>query len=148
MHEFGDTELNTIMDTEPVVSEEPNERFYSPWRSDPRPLSGLVHALYVFSGVVEFLARAMTAPFMVAERKYLEAQRVAIYYKLRIGLKQVPEERLTLIGREIIEDIRRCLSLQETDLRPGIEQVPAYIYEHLQAWKSEYPELAPAVRMP
>jgi HEXXH motif-containing protein len=148
VHEFGHTELNTIMDTESVVLEDPSERFYSPWRRDPRPLSGLLHALYVFSGVIEFLTRALTSPIMVAERKYLEGQRVAIYHKLRIGLKQVPEQRLTLIGREIIEDIRRCLSFQESDLSPGIGQVPAHIYQHLEAWKSEHPELASAVRMP
>lgn len=26
-------------------------RFNSPWRNDPRPLYGLFHAVYVFSGV-------------------------------------------------------------------------------------------------
>lgn len=148
VHEFGHTELNTLMDTEILSCEEPGERFYSPWRTDPRPLTGLIHALHVFSGVAEFLCRAASVPCMATHSANLQAQRVAIYHKLRVGMKQVPREKLTPLGLEIVEDIGRRLRVQESDMGNRVQKVPNSIQEHLEAWKAEHPEMESAVRMP
>lgn len=138
VHEFGHTELNTLMDTETLSCEEPSERFYSPWRTDPRPLTGLIHALHVFTGVAEFLRRAANTSCMASHRAYLETQGVAIYHKLRIGLKQVPCEKLTPMGLEIIEDIGQRLRVQERNMGNRVDEVPNAIREHLDAWKAEH----------
>jgi HEXXH motif-containing protein len=147
VHEFGHTELNTLMDTEMLSREDTRERFYSPWRSDPRPLSGLIHALYVFSGVIEFLARAAAHPSMAARYTSLQAQRTSIYHRLRFGLKQVPLDKLTPLGTELIEDISLRLTRQADVLGAGNQQMPDHIRVHLAAWKAEHSELESVVRM-
>jgi HEXXH motif-containing protein len=148
VHEFGHTELSTVMDTERLSSEDPNQRFYSPWRPDPRPLSGLIHALYVFSGVIEFLTRVAAHSSMATRLTLLQAQRTAIYHRLRIGLKQVPQDKLTPLGTEIIEDVGRRLERQADALGAGNQQMPDYIRDHLATWNAEHPELESVVRMP
>jgi HEXXH motif-containing protein len=147
VHEFGHTELNTLMDTEMLSSEDTRERFYSPWRSDPRPLSGLIHALYVFSRVSEFLSRAAAHPSMAARFTSIQAQRTTIYHRLRIGLKQVPLDKLTPLGTEVIEDISLRLKRQADVLGADNQDMPDHIRAHLAAWKVEHSELASAVKM-
>jgi HEXXH motif-containing protein len=146
VHEFGHTELNTVMDTETLSCEDAAERFYSPWRTDPRPLSGLIHALYVFSGVLEFLGQVAARPALSRHWAYAQAERATIFHRLRIGLMQVPDEKLTALGREIVRDIRQRVMRQRNELRAGSREVPGHIYKHLEAWRAEHPELASAVR--
>jgi HEXXH motif-containing protein len=53
VHEFRHTLLNGLLFLEPLF-EECGELFHAPWRDDPRPLGGLVHGAYAFSGVARY----------------------------------------------------------------------------------------------
>ncbi|MFJ8020487.1 HEXXH motif domain-containing protein [Streptomyces sp. NPDC096311] len=53
VHEFRHTLLNGLIFLTPLF-EECDELFYAPWRDDPRPLGGLVHGAYAFSGVAHY----------------------------------------------------------------------------------------------
>ncbi|MFG1972508.1 HEXXH motif domain-containing protein [Nonomuraea fuscirosea] len=59
-HEVQHGKLNAIQDVvtllEPDESDEPN-RYYAPWRPDPRPLSGLIQGAYAYLGVAGFWRR-------------------------------------------------------------------------------------------
>jgi HEXXH motif-containing protein len=59
--------LDTQMVLQDLVNFGEEPRFYSPWRDDPWPLAGLLHGLYVFTGVVEFLLRAEKSPSLFEE---------------------------------------------------------------------------------
>lgn len=148
VHEFGHTQLNILMDTESLERSEPDKRFYSPWRTDPRPLSGLIHAVYVFSGVADFLARAGQTPTLARYSAHIEAQRLAIYHKLRLGLMQIPQEELTSLGCAITKDIGQRVRLLEADMGDRIGRTPDWIYAHVSHWRAEHPELASVVKMP
>lgn len=56
VHEFHHLKLNLILD-EVDIFENPKyyQLFYSPWRVDPRPLSGILHGAYSFLGIARFL---------------------------------------------------------------------------------------------
>jgi HEXXH motif-containing protein len=56
VHEFHHLKLNLILD-EVDIFESPRyyQLFYSPWRVDPRPLSGILHGAYSFLGIARFL---------------------------------------------------------------------------------------------
>ena len=47
-------EVDTILDSSVHGDGWTNEKYYSPWRSDPRPLNGILHGIYVFSEVIKF----------------------------------------------------------------------------------------------
>jgi HEXXH motif-containing protein len=53
LHEFRHTLLNGLIFLTPLF-EECDEVLYAPWRDDPRPLGGLVHGVYAFSGVARY----------------------------------------------------------------------------------------------
>jgi HEXXH motif-containing protein len=61
VHEVQHSKLNALFDL--VALQEPgsNPLCYAPWRRDPRPLSGLLHGIYAFTGVVEYWRRQVLA---------------------------------------------------------------------------------------
>ncbi len=64
--------------------------FYSPWRDDLRPLSGLLHAVYVHLGVSKFwFSVCRSGETRGARREYAEDQAVRAILDLRIGTAQL-----------------------------------------------------------
>ncbi|NUQ96310.1 MAG: hypothetical protein HOY79_06990 [Streptomyces sp.] len=53
IHEFRHTLLNGLIFLAPLF-QDCGDLFYAPWRDDPRPLGGLVHGAYAFSGVARY----------------------------------------------------------------------------------------------
>jgi HEXXH motif-containing protein len=56
VHEFQHAKLYALLHLVRLVEAgaEPDRTFYAPWRSDPRPLAGLLQGAYAFLGMVEF----------------------------------------------------------------------------------------------
>ena len=74
-HEFGHYELNCLNRYEPLVSLQfATERCYSPWREDPRPPIGLLHALYVFCEVAGLLVHQID----YSQRCYDDGERILL----------------------------------------------------------------------
>jgi HEXXH motif-containing protein len=63
VHEFQHIRLSGLLHLTRLHEEDPRERFYTPWRDDPRPISGVLQGVYAFFGVTAFwraLARTDT----------------------------------------------------------------------------------------
>ena len=56
-HEIQHSKLFVIDSVEPLTLPEDGSRFYAPWRTDPRPLSGLLQGAYAYLGVAGFWRR-------------------------------------------------------------------------------------------
>ncbi len=56
IHEFAHVKLRQIQALDPILTDPLDEssRFFVPWRSDPRPIPGILEGLFVFSHVAEF----------------------------------------------------------------------------------------------
>ena len=55
VHEYHHHKLNALLNLDPIIVEGSSEAiYYSPWRDDPRPLSGILQGIYVFQAVLEF----------------------------------------------------------------------------------------------
>jgi HEXXH motif-containing protein len=54
VHELQHTKLCLLMELAPLRDVASGQLFYSPWRDDPRPLTGLLHGLYAGIAVAEF----------------------------------------------------------------------------------------------
>jgi HEXXH motif-containing protein len=54
VHELRHAVLNALLDLVPLVDPAHDGRYYAPWRSDPRPLLGLLHGTYAFLGIAGF----------------------------------------------------------------------------------------------
>jgi len=54
IHEFNHSKLNALLEISALDIEDRREIFESPWRSDPRPLRGLLHGAYSFLDLTDF----------------------------------------------------------------------------------------------
>jgi HEXXH motif-containing protein len=54
VHELQHSKLNAFLDLFPLVDDDSEARWHAPWRTDPRPLTGVLHGIYAFTSVVEF----------------------------------------------------------------------------------------------
>jgi uncharacterized protein len=53
VHEFQHSKLSAILDLMPLSDPDDQGRYFAPWRTDPRPLSGLIQGVYAFVGVAD-----------------------------------------------------------------------------------------------
>ncbi|WP_040835977.1 HEXXH motif domain-containing protein [Nocardia brevicatena] len=54
IHEFQHAKLGAFTDMVELYEEDPRERFYAPWRDDPRPIEWLLQGMYAHLGVTDF----------------------------------------------------------------------------------------------
>ena len=54
VHEFQHIRLGGLLQLLRLTAEDRSERLYAPWRDDPRPIGGVIHGVYAFSGVAAF----------------------------------------------------------------------------------------------
>ncbi|WSQ12360.1 HEXXH motif-containing putative peptide modification protein [Streptomyces sp. NBC_01231] len=54
VHEFQHSKLAALLHLFPLLDDDRRERYYAPWRADPRHLTGLLHGAYAFTGVAGF----------------------------------------------------------------------------------------------
>lgn len=140
VHEFHHNELNVLLQTESIIEPVEGELYYSPWRDDPRPLQGLFHAVYVFSGVIAFLRAVEKAPDLASHRDEVQARRWQIWHQLRVGLAQIPASRLGPVGEQIIAETSQRIEAQRDDFAAA--EPPASLGQHLRLWAERNPDLA------
>ena len=61
VHEFQHAKLGALLDLVPLYDTGGDERYYAPWRDDPRPLGGLLQGVYAYLGVTDFWRRQLLA---------------------------------------------------------------------------------------
>jgi len=142
VHEFYHGVLNSILKTEPLFDEtESGETFYSPWRDDPRPLRGLLHAIYVFSGVARFYALSNNTLARTEYAGTVRLRRLKLHQQLRCAVAQVPLAKLTPVGRQVIEAIASQVNNQVDASELFDPGVAAVVEDHLKAWRERNPAL-------
>ncbi|AQG78828.1 aKG-HExxH-type peptide beta-hydroxylase [Spirosoma montaniterrae] len=142
VHEFAHTELDRITAFSPIHYGTPDAVYYSPWRPDARPLTGLFHAVYVFFKIYEWFEQIDAATLLPNERAYLHQRREQVYWRLRIGMAQVPATLLHPICRDLLTAMQQRLN----ELDPGglFSQSLAFatLMAHFRAWQASHPQYA------
>jgi HEXXH motif-containing protein len=148
VHEYHHSELNMLMATREVLSEDDDRLYYSPWREDARTLFGLFHAIHVFSQVEAFYARAEQSPAFENYREFISERRTELCLQLRIALRQLRENELPAFGRDIYRFILDQLDRHEREISGFSQAWPQQMIDHLEKWCKTYPELVAEVSMP
>lgn len=148
VHEFHHLILYAKMEVEELLNGGSEPTFYSPWRDDARPLEMLLHALFVFAGVAEFLRRVEGHDVAEAEQAAVRARRHYIARQLRLGLAQAPAESLTDAGRGVLRGIEAVVDRAEAELSALGAEPPPRLVDHFRAWCAAHPHLARRVRRP
>jgi HEXXH motif-containing protein len=113
VHEFQHTKLSALLDLVPLVDRSPQNLFYAPWRSDPRPLRGLLQGAYAYLGLTEFwnVHRGSAGPRDPTndDQAHFEFAMSRDQVTEALGSLQV-SGLLTRPGRRFVEGMKRQLS--------------------------------------
>lgn len=131
IHESQHYRLATLHDLKDVYETRPSRLHYSPWRNDPRPLSGVVHAIMAFTGVADFWWRERTDP--ATELEY--ARHIRQLHVARRLATGAPE--LTPLGAALVDALGN--TIDELPLATGSEEVRRLaedlVTEHQTRWR-------------
>lgn len=140
VHELGHNLLNILIEDGALFDPRPprEEILYSPWRLDARPLSGVLHAAFVFERVCEYYRRYL-------ERK--QNQRIRERYALMAARVCLANEVLADCGANLVAGgVHLLKQIQErmehhTEVSAFLHDEPTSIKlrKHYQAWIERNP---------
>jgi HEXXH motif-containing protein len=136
-HEVQHAKLSVLTDLFPLVEPGEPDRFYSPWRKDPRPAAGLLQGIYAYLGVAGFWrreSRAETAPDhrWQAEVEFARWRTAA----LTAADDLAASDRLTATGRDFLAGTSQVLAEWQQDQVATDAQAEAEhrASQHRQQW--------------
>ncbi|GAB1508994.1 HEXXH motif domain-containing protein [Actinophytocola sp. KF-1] len=140
VHEFHHIVLGGVLHLARLQEEDRRERFYVPWRPDPRPLSGALQGIYAFFGVTEFWRAIAYAPASDLTRRAMFEFAQARSETWRVLQAVRADGGLTREGRRFLDGIAGRLGpwLDEPvpeDLRRLAESVTA---DHHAGWRMRH----------
>lgn len=132
IHEFYHNEMNVFMQIDcRKLFHENKKEFYSPWRNDPRPIFGLLHAIYVFTGILLFYDKY----YSLTQKSSIFSIILSIYFKLTLALSQITDQDLTDHGILLINSITSKLETLFEKYQLSRYEVPSDIKKHIQHWE-------------
>ncbi|MER5795284.1 HEXXH motif domain-containing protein [Streptomyces sp. NPDC001980] len=158
VHEFQHSKLAALLHLFPLIDDDREERYYAPWRADPRHLTGLLHGAYAFTGVAGFWRdRLSSAPDAGA------AETAGYHFALRrlqsrlVVRTLLTSGRLTLQGRALVTGLARTLDgwLRESVPPAALRRARTAAALHRTEWRlrnvvptpgSAYPAEGPRLR--
>lgn len=152
IHEFHHHHLFFLEEPGPFFSENgpdplADERFYSPWRPDPRPLHGLIHGAFVYTPVNAFWLQALRSGELgTDDRNYALDRLLRGLAQVSIGLRQLERHAvLTDRGDMVVAAIRRQFEDGVTGARslalPDPADIPALLCDESGHYQ---PQTAPS----
>jgi HEXXH motif-containing protein len=137
VHEFQHSKLGALLDLVDLYDLEDRRLYYSPWRADPRPLGGLIQAVYAFLAVADFWRRHLVTG---------DEPNVALaYYKLARSRQQLTATlhtirdsgALTDSGRVFVHELREAVDDVHDVLVPEEALIRASVVNehHRIAWR-------------
>jgi len=122
VHEYHHCKLFSLMNIDPLVtSDVADARFYSPWRTDSRPLSGILHGAYVFGAVLEFWNAATNNQIVPTSNALLRRMHL-IAGQVTTAVETLKAEgQLTPIGFALVKSLEQNVRKQIPSL-PSITQ--------------------------
>jgi HEXXH motif-containing protein len=120
VHEYQHSKLAALLHLFPMLDDDREERYYAPWRPDPRHLTGLLHGAYAFTAVAGFwrdrlaLAKDESAADLAGYHFALRRQQSRLVARTLLA-----EGRLTPQGRALASGLARTL---DTWLREPVPQ--------------------------
>lgn len=118
IHEMHHGRLFALEDLGPLFDQAArdalyDERYYSPWRDDPRPLRGILHGVYVYVPVCVYWQRLLASGALAGDAAAYALDRVLrIRLQLELGLDQLETHAvLTPRGRALLDRVRTELEV-------------------------------------
>ncbi|GAA1583907.1 HEXXH motif domain-containing protein [Streptomyces globosus] len=141
VHEVQHGKLTALADVLPLHTADRTPRHWAPWRTDPRPLEGLLHGTYAHLALAGYWQRAALygARGAWARHARIRAQVAAVLPELRT------HPRLTIAGREFTDAMAEAERTMDELPPPGDRYAAARraVDRARRTWYAQHPELAP-----
>ncbi|MFD3717790.1 HEXXH motif domain-containing protein [Streptomyces sp. NPDC058674] len=141
VHEVQHGKLTALADVLTLHTADRTPCHWAPWRTDPRPLDGLLHGAYAHLALAGYWQRAALygARGAWAQHARLRAQVAAVLPVLR------EHPRLTSAGREFTDAMDAAERAMDDLVPPGDQHATARrtVERQRRAWCAAHPELAP-----
>ncbi|MDQ0752002.1 HEXXH motif-containing protein [Streptomyces africanus] len=149
VHEFQHSKLAALLHLFPLLDDDREERYYAPWRPDPRHLTGLLHGAYAFTGVTGFWRDRLAVA-----RDDRAADTAGYHFALRrlqsrlVVRTLLTEARLTPQGRALVSGLARTLDgwLREPVPYAALTRARTAAALHRTEWRLR--NVDPAVEIP
>ncbi len=140
VHEFRHTLLNGLMHLTPLAAEDCPDLFRAPWRDDPRPLTGVLHGAFAFSGVARFW-RTRVARDSGSARERARFEYALWRRESRATLEVLRGHcALTETGRRLVNGLLADLSSWDADPlpEPTLTLAAQAAAHHRAAWRAHH----------
>jgi uncharacterized protein len=141
VHEAQHLKLCGLLDLVSLTGPEDGRRYYAPWRTDPRPLPGLLQGAYAFLGVGELWRRLRLS----AAEDPVRRRGHQLFARWRDGVGLVVSTlldsgQLTAAGREFVSQMAGVLAQWEREPVPPAALMSArqLAGQHLARWRSDH----------
>ncbi|MFD7629965.1 HEXXH motif domain-containing protein [Streptomyces sp. NPDC059851] len=142
VHEVQHGKLTALADVLTLHTADGTPRHWAPWRTDPRPLEGLLHGAYAHLALAGYWQRAALfgARGAWAQHARIRAQVAAVLPVLRT------HPQLTPTGHAFTDAMAAAEQAMDELPPPGDQYAAARraVDRARRAWYAEHPELAPA----
>jgi HEXXH motif-containing protein len=105
VHEVQHIVLGGVLHVTRLYEDDPSERFYVPWRSDPRPLSGALQGAYAFFGIAAFWRAIAQAETGALARRATFEFALSRSHAWLVLEKLRDDSALTSAGRRFVDGI-------------------------------------------
>jgi hypothetical protein len=144
VHEYHHQKLNALMEITTLMTGSYKKAiFYSPWRSDPRPLIGILHGTFVFHAVFLYLKDICGNGLKIQNLPQVHQRMHFVYNQILVAIRTLLNAtELTEIGKIFVEGIDNSLKFHSGDL-PQVEphihqQIIATLQQHHDVWLANY----------
>lgn len=107
IHECSHSRLYQLMEIDPVVMNDHEETYHSPWREDPRPMDGVFHGAFVFARIVVWLEKL----YNYYPHKQIAERLKVVRLKLSDAVKVIEKHgELSSLGKHVLGEISEVVS--------------------------------------
>jgi HEXXH motif-containing protein len=139
VHEFQHIVLGGILHLVHLYEDDPRDRYYVPWRPDPRPLSGALTGVYAFFGVAGFWREVARENGLLRRRAMFEfAQARSETWRVLGALQH--DASLTTAGRRFVDGIADKLEPWQNEPVPDdlLRRAEAITMDHHGGWRMRH----------
>jgi hypothetical protein len=136
IHEFSHCELHYIQDTILLTKkEDTNKVYYSPWRLEPRPILGLIHAIYVSYRILNYYDNLLNNKNCESDISHIVSNKmVLLINQIQIGIKQIKADSLPVLSSSLLNHISTFNDKLAQKLNINLSNPPNVILKHQELW--------------
>jgi HEXXH motif-containing protein len=134
VHEYHHQKLNALLNLDPLIVGPTFEPiYYSPWRSDARPLLGILHGVYTFQAVLQFWIKVLEAKSLGTYEPSIRERIFTLNSQIQTALNTLRDHAIwSTLGEAFFGAIVDMINKLTPSL-PKVESMAQQRLERLQA---------------